>query len=60
MGGGHQDNPIFRGNCLKKGGAWKVCRFKEGELGKKEGGGVFERGVDTPMHTMIHIPLLTY
>ena len=38
----------------KKGGAWTVCRFKEG-LGEKEGvvflagGG---RGVDTPMHAM--------
>ena len=33
-------------------GAWTVCRFKGG-IGKKEGGGVFERGTDTPMHTMI-------
>ena len=28
-------------------GAWTVCRFK-GE----RGGGAFEMGVDTPMHTM--------
>ena len=31
------------GDYLKK-EAWKVCRFKGG-LGKKEGGGVFERGL---------------
>ena len=36
---------------MPKKGAWTVCRFK-GELGKKEGGGLFEEGVDTPMHTM--------
>ena len=29
------------GDCVKKWGAWRACRFK-GELGKKEGGGVFE------------------
>ena len=38
------------GDYLKR-GAWTVCKFKGG-LGKKEGGGVFEGGVDTPMHTM--------
>ena len=26
------------GDCLKR-GAWTVCRFKGGGLGKKEGGG---------------------
>ena len=34
----------YRGwDCLKRGGgAWTVCRFIKGGLGKKEGGGVFE------------------
>ena len=61
------NNPTFRGgftknryrgdDCLKRtggGGAWTVCRFKEG-LGKKEGGGggggVFEGGL-TPQCTL--------
>ena len=38
---GGLEKPIYRGNCLKRGGAWTVCWFKGG-LGKKEGGGVFE------------------
>ena len=53
-GGGHK-KLVYRGDCLKRGGgAWTVCRFKEG-LGKKEECGVFERwrGVDTPMYTML-------
>ena len=33
----------YRGGIALKGGAWTVCRFVRG-LGKKEGGGVFERG----------------
>ena len=40
LGGVHK-KPIYRGDCLKTGGegggAWTVCRFKEG-LGKKEWG----------------------
>ena len=32
--GGHKKS-IYRGNCLKRGGAWTVCRFKRG-LGQKE------------------------
>ena len=41
--GGHE-KPIYRRrNCLKKRGAWTVCIFK-GDLGKKEGGGVFDGG----------------
>ena len=39
--GGHE-KPIYRGDCLKR-GARTVCLF-QGGLGKKEGGGVFERG----------------
>ena len=41
-GGGVHEKPIKRGDCLKKWGAWTVCKFKGG-LGKKEGGG-FEGG----------------
>ena len=55
MGRGGITKSQYRGgNFLKNGEggwAWTVCRFKEG-LGKKEGGGVFEGGIDTPMHTM--------
>ena len=49
--GGHE-KPIYRGDCLKKGGAWIVFGFRGG-LGKKDGV-VFLRGeeVDTPMYTM--------
>ena len=43
-------NQYKGGDCLKR-GAGTVYRFK-GVLGKKDGGGVFERRVDTPMHTM--------
>ena len=33
----------------------EVCWFNgAGGLGKNEGGGVFEEGVDTPMHTKLH------
>ena len=42
--------PVYSGDCLKRRGAWTVCRFK-GALGKKEEF-VFEGGVDIPMHTM--------
>ena len=42
------EKPIYRRNCLKR-GAWTVCRFKTW-LGEKRD--VFERGIDTPMHTM--------
>ena len=33
--GGHE-KPIYRGNCMKW-GAWTVCIFRGGGLGKKEG-----------------------
>ena len=47
------------GNCLKSGGALTVCRFNGGGgLGEKEG--AFLRwGVDTPMHTMQLIMIIT-
>ena len=42
--GQFHEKPIYRGDCLKRGGGvWTVCRFKGG-LGKKEGGGVFKGG----------------
>ena len=43
----------YKGELAKK-GAWIVFRFKLGAGGAlhKEEGGVFEVGVDTPMHTM--------
>ena len=46
LGGGVHEKPIYRGGCLKRGGgAWTVCRFKGGGLGKdKGGGGVFKGG----------------
>ena len=34
-------------------GALTVCKFKRWLGKKKRKGGVFEWGVDTPMHTMI-------
>ena len=42
-------NHYIGGNCLKKEGAWIVCRFKKG-LGKKEGVVFFKGGggVDNP------------
>ena len=33
-GGGFHKKPICRGDCLKRGGAWIVCRFKGGLGGK--------------------------
>ena len=58
-------NHYIGGNCLKKEGAWIVCRFKKG-LGKKEGvvflkgGGGGVGGLITPMQTMIllHIKIV--
>ena len=44
-GGVVPEKPIYREGDFLKRGAWTVCRFKGGgELGKKEGGGVFEGG----------------
>ena len=42
---------IYRGDCLKRGCLGHFVDLMGG-LGKKEGGGVFEGGADTPMHTM--------
>ena len=49
-GGGSWKTNI-EGGLLKKGELGQ-SRFKGGGLRKKEGSGVFEGGVDTPMHTM--------
>ena len=44
-------NPIYRGDCLKR-GTWTVFRYKGG-LAKKWEGGVLEgEGLIPPMHTM--------
>ena len=55
-GGGVHEKPIYTRELLKKGelDSWRL----KGGLGKKEGCGVFERGVDTPMHTMEHKSLV--
>ena len=37
---GFKKNQYRGGNCLKRGGAWTVCRFKGGMVRKR--GGVFE------------------
>ena len=41
-------------NCLKRWGAWRVCRIK-GKPSQKRWDGIFDwgGGVDTPMQTMI-------
>ena len=38
----------------KGGGAWTVCRYKRGRAWQERGGGFFQGGVDTPMHTMTY------
>ena len=53
--GGSRKTNVVRGNCLKR-GPWTVFIFKEGGLEWKRGGGAFEEGVDTPMHTMMSFP----
>ena len=58
---GSLKNPTFRGEGitknqyrggLSKKGAWTVCRFKGGGLGKKERVVILKGGVDIPIHTM--------
>ena len=42
QGGEIHEKPIYRGELPQKGkGDWRVCKSK-GEIGEKEGGGVFE------------------
>ena len=45
-GGGVQEKPIYRGNCLKRGGLGQFADLS-GKPGKKEG------VVDTPVHFMV-------
>ena len=42
----------IEGDCLIRRGLGQFADLGEG-VGKKEWGGVFEGGVNTPMHTMI-------
>ena len=50
MGGGVTKSQHIGGNCLKRGRAWTVHRFKRG-TGEKQGA-LFEV-IDTPMHAMV-------
>ena len=52
-GGGYHKKSMFRGELSKKRGfdIWQI----QGGVGKKEGGSVFEGGIDTLMHTMLGI-----
>ena len=47
LGGGIHEKPIYRGSCLKRGGAWTVCKFKGGGggLARIRGGGCFQGGM---------------
>ena len=54
LGGGRLTKNQYREGGLHKKGAWTVCRFNGGTW-QERGGGVFDGGVDTPMHNM---PLL--
>ena len=51
---GVQEKPILGRGCLK-GGLEQFANLTEGDLAKK-GGGVFEGGIDTPVHTMNIFP----
>ena len=50
---GFTKSQYIGGNCLKR-VAWTVCSFKGVGAWQKRGEGVFE-GVDTPMHTIMHL-----
>ena len=50
--GVHRKNQYIGGNCLKRGGGLGQSADLRRGLGKKDGGVVFLRGVDTPMHPM--------
>ena len=48
---GVYEKPIYRGNCLKR-GFGQFADLRGGGGLPERGGGVFEGGGDTPMHTM--------
>ena len=48
MGVGLYEKPICRGNCLKRG----LGQFADLRGSSASKGGVFERDVDSPIHTM--------
>ena len=51
--GQFHEKPIYRGDCLKRGGGgFEQFADLRGGLARKRGV-VFLRGVDTPMHTII-------
>ena len=43
----------YIGGLPKKGGAWKVGKFKVEGLQKRGGSVFFWRGIDTPMHSIV-------
>ena len=49
MGGVHK-KPVERGGLPKKGGLGQFADLRG--AWQERGGGVFERGIDAPMHTM--------
>ena len=50
LGGKVHKKPIYRGDCLKRGGGLGEIALRGGGCQEREGG-VFEGG-DSPMHTM--------
>ena len=54
---GGPQKTMYKSDCLKR-GAWTVLGGLGEGLGKKEAGGVFEGGLDTPMQTLY--PYLIY
>ena len=53
-GGGLTKNPYIEGDCLKRGGEG-LGQFADLRRTLARKVGVFLRGVDTPMHTMVMI-----
>ena len=44
----------YRGGRLPKKGGLGMFADLRGDLARKRGGGVFEWGAETPMHTIVH------
>ena len=49
---------VLGGGQYLKRGVWTICRFNGGQWQEREGG-LFESGVDTPIHTMPVIFVVT-